>query len=326
MTSNARRPGLRSDQRPEGSDSDEKREDERDAPVRGSGPSVVALGGGHGLAATIAALRLYASEVTAVVSVADDGGSSGRLRRTIGIPAPGDLRRCLSALADPDNPWAAALEYRFPAGTGGLEDHALGNLMLAALAGPDRDLTGPARRVARLLGACGTALPATSVPVDLEADIGDQSVVGQLAVAQTPGGIRRLRLRPESPPAPPQAVAAIAAADQVVLGPGSLYTSVLAAATVPAIRAALVATSACRVYVCNLEPQLPETAGYSSFDHLEAILAHGVPVDVMVVHGTAGQPEVFRGARIVRADLAGPAGAAHEPAKLAVVLASLGAA
>jgi len=303
------------------SDGDESRE--RGSRAAHDGPSVVALGGGHGLAATIAALRLYASEVTAVVSVADDGGSSGRLRRTIGIPAPGDLRRCLTALADRDNPWAAALEYRFPSGTDGLEGHALGNLVLAALAGSDRDLTGPAGKVARLLGARGTALPATSVPVDLEADIGDQLVVGQLAVAQTPGGIRRLRLRPESPPAPPAAVAAIAAADQVVLGPGSLYTSVLAAATVPAIRQALVATSARTIYVCNLEPQPPETAGYSSFDHLEAILAHGVPVDVMVVHGAVGPLEVFRGTRIVRADLADPAGRGHEPAKLAVVLAAL---
>jgi uncharacterized cofD-like protein len=287
------------------------------------GPSVVAIGGGHGLAATIAALRLYAAEVTAVVSVADDGGSSGRLRRAIGIPAPGDLRRCLTALADPDNPWAAALEYRFPAGSDGLDDHALGNLVLAALAGSDRDLTGPAVRVAALLDACGTALPATSVPVDLEADIGDECVVGQLAVAQTPGGIRRLRLRPESPPAPPQAVAALTVADQVVLGPGSLYTSVLAAATVPAIRNALEATPAQRIYVCNLEPQPPETAGYSSTDHLDAILSHGVPVDVMVVHGHSGPAEVFRGTRIVRADLSDSAGASHDPAKLAVVLAGL---
>ena len=297
----------------------------------GGALSAVALGGGHGLATTLAALRLYAAKVTAVVSVADDGGSSGRLRRAIGIPAPGDLRRCLTALADPDNPWASALEYRFPSGTDGLEDHALGNLMLAALAGPDGDLSGPAERIAHLVGACGLAFPATSVPVELEADIAGARVVGQLAVASTPGGIRRVGIIPSDAPAPPEVPDAIMSADQVVLGPGSLYTSVLAAATVRAVREALVARTGGRIYICNLAPQPPESAGYGEADHLRAVLEHGVPVDVMLIHGTSDglnhrdtQAEIdLNGTRVVSADIADAHGAGHDPAKLARALSRL---
>jgi uncharacterized cofD-like protein len=291
----------------------------------------VALGGGHGLAATLRALRLYAGKVTAGVSVADDGGSSGRLRKAIGIAAPGDLRRCLAALADPTNAWASAIEYRFPGGTGGLEDHALGNLMLAALAGPDGDLSGPAERVARLVGACGLAFPATSVPVELEADIAGERVVGQLAVALSTGGIRRVGVVPLDAPAPPQVPEAIFSADQVVLGPGSLYTSVLAAATVTAIREALLQRRDGRIYVCNLAPQPPETAGYAEADHLRAILEHGVPVDVMLIHhnpdtpidGSFERESEMHGTRVVRADRVDARGTGHDPAKLARALSRL---
>ena len=284
--------------------------------------SAVALGGGHGLATTLRALRRYATQVTAVVSVADDGGSSGRLRQSNGIPAPGDLRRCITALADPVNPWTEALEYRFPAGTA-LENHALGNLMLAALTGPDGDLSGPAEQVARLVGAKGRVFPATSVPVELEADIAGERVVGQLAVAQTAGGIRRIAVKPGEAPTPPAVPEAIVSADQVVLGPGSLYTSVLAAATVRAIREALAERRGGRVYVCNLAPQPPETAGYREVDHLTAILGHGVPVDVMLIHGVPDTEFEVQGTRVVRRDLADAGVGGHDPVKLARWLSQL---
>ncbi len=220
------------------------------------GPRVVALGGGHGLAATLTAVRSYASQVTAVVSVADDGGSSGRLRQAFGIPAPGDLRRCLVALGDPTSPWTGFFEHRFDAGE--LEGHALGNLVIAGLASATGDFAAALEEAGRLVGCAGRVLPASTVPVVLKADADGGPVEGQVNVSSA-GRISAVSLVPPDAPAPPAALKAIATADQVVLGPGSLFTSVLAAAIVPEVTEALAATSAQTVYVCNLRPQLPET-------------------------------------------------------------------
>ena len=287
---------------------------------------MVALGGGHGLASTLCALRLYAGRITAVVSVADDGGSSGRLREIAGIPAPGDLRRCLVAMAADGSPWARAFEYRFPAGTGDLEGHALGNLIIAGLANALDDFAGALDLASDLVGAVGRVLPATSVPAVLRAEAAGREVVGQVAVSETRDSITCVSIVPPDAPVPGEALDAIGDADQVVLGPGSLYTSVLAVAAVPGIRRALEARRSGRVYVCNLRPQPPETAGFSEEDHLRAVLDHGIPVDVMVAAGPPGEgpaEEEILGVRVVRADLARADGGGHEPEGLAAVLSRL---
>lgn len=266
------------------------------------GPYVVALGGGHGLATTLQAVRSYAGRVAAVVSVADDGGSSGRLRQIAGIPAPGDLRRCLVAMAAPESPWAEAFEYRFPSGD--LEGHALGNLVIAGLANVTGDFGRALDLAAGLLGAQGRVLPATSRPVVLKADVAGIEVVGQVNVSAAAGPITSVSIVPPDAPVPDEVLEAVSEADQVVIGPGSLFTSVLAVCVVPGIRAALAARTGGRIYVCNLRPQHPETAGFTTEDHLRAVRDHGVPIDVMV------PPD----------DLARPDGSGHDPQRLAGVL------
>lgn len=305
---------------------------------------MVALGGGHGLASTLRAVRRYAGRLTAVVSVADDGGSSGRLRQSVGIPAPGDLRRCLVALADPESPWAQAFEHRFSAGD--LKGHPLGNLIIAGLADFSGDFTEALRQSARLLGVSAQVLPATSGPVVLRADVAGREVVGQVNVAEATGRITSVALVPPDPSVPEEVVAALEEADQVVMGPGSLFTSVLAVGAVPEIRSALRRRVGGRVFVCNLRPQPPETAGFAAVDHLGAIVDHGVPVDVMVVDagyaaglpptglpptgptgvdglGVAGVGEPGRAVRILTAPLARPDRSGHDPVLLAAVLAQL---
>jgi uncharacterized cofD-like protein len=284
-------------------------------------PHVVAMGGGHGLATTLRAVRRYAGRVTAVVSVADDGGSSGRLRQIAGIPAPGDLRRCLVAMAAENSLWAEAFEYRFPSGD--LEGHALGNLVIAGLANVTGDFGSALDVAAALVGAAGRVLPATSVPVVLKADVAGTEVVGQVNVSETPGVISSVSIVPPDAPVSPEVTSALARADQVVIGPGSLFTSVLAVCVVPGIRDALVARRGGRVYVCNLRPQPPETAGFSAEDHLRAVLAHGVPVDVMVVAqppGPSPSPRRLLGVPVVAGPLARPDGSGHDPEQLASIL------
>lgn len=319
-------------------------------------PRVVVLGGGHGLATTIQAARLYAGELTAVVSVADDGGSSGRLRQIAGIPAPGDLRRCLVAMAaggDPTGPgtWARAFEYRFPSGDRDLEGHALGNLLIAGLANVTGEFGQALRLASELLGTVGRVLPATSTPVVLKADVAGTEVLGQVNVSESPGVISGVSIVPPDATVPPEVLEAIAGADQVVIGPGSLFTSVLAVCVVPGIRSALEARHRSHrgdsgdsggggdrssqhapigsllqgqphpptVYVCNLRPQPPETAGFTPADHLRAVLSHGVPVDVMITHEPvpAQGPD---GVRILQAPVGRPDGAGHDPRRLAAVL------
>lgn len=288
-------------------------------------PSVVALGGGHGLACVLRATRRYAGEVLAVVSVADDGGSSGRLRRDLDVLPPGDLRHCLVALAD-DELWARAFEHRFSAGE--LEGHPVGNLVLAGL---DETLGDPVAAIdaaARLLGAVGRVRPATAEPVVLKADVDGESVEGQVAVMTVAGRIRRVELVPDDAPAHPDAVAAIAAADQVVLAPGSLYTSLLPVLCVAGIRDAIARTPAQVVQVCNLRPQPPETTGLDGADHVRAVLDHGTRVDVLLAEadGALDVDETLVagwGVRLVRGQLARPSGLAHDPVKLAPALADL---
>jgi uncharacterized cofD-like protein len=288
-------------------------------------PNVVALGGGHGLSVALRAAREYAGEITAIVSVADDGGSSGRLRRDLDVVAPGDLRRCLGALATGGGPWPDAFEYRCRAGE--LEGHALGNLMLIGLAETTGDLTGALDEMGRLLHTVGRVLPATLGPVKLSAEVGGTRVVGQVAVAHAHESIADLRIEPADASAPPDALAAIAAADQIVLAPGSLYTSIVAVCCVPDIRAALAAASAPVVQVANID-QENETSGLDGTDHLRVVLDHGGRVDVYLYDPSRGlavdQAVVAKlGARAVGAPIADAERRVHDPVQLAQALSAL---
>ena len=268
-------------------------------------PAVVALGGGRGLATTLRAVRRYAGRITAIVSIADDGGSSGRLREAFGIGAPGDLRKCLVALAEDESSlWARAFEHRFSAGE--LEGHALGNLVIAGLASATGDFREALRESGRLVGTIGEVLPATTIPVVLKAEAESGSVEGQVRVSAA-GRISAVSIVPPDAPPPPAAVRAIEEADQVVIGPGSLFTSVLAAIAVPGLRDALAKTSARKIYVCNLRQQVPETEGYDTDAHVEALVAHGVEPDVVLADP----------------NLADASGGSHDPARLAAALQEL---
>lgn len=286
----------------------------------------MALGGGHGLAAALQAARRYAGSITAVVSLADDGGSSGRLRRDLGGAPPGDLRKCLVALGARDSIWREVFEHRFS--NGDLEGHALGNIVLSGLAAVFGDLGRALDEAGRLLRAQGRVVPATSEPVVLEADVDGVPVEGQVAVSVAPGRIRRVALVPAEAKAHPDAVSAIELADQVVLGPGSLFTSVIPVVAVAGIREALLATRARVVQVCNLRPQVPETVGLNGTDHLRAVLEHGARVDVFLYQeggplaADHGVTESL-GIEAVVADVARVDGLVHDPERLARALAAL---
>jgi uncharacterized cofD-like protein len=282
-------------------------------------PRVVAIGGGHGLAATLRAVRTYTDRITAIVSVADDGGSSGRLRQLLHIIPPGDLRMCLVALAEPGSLLASAFDFRFADEE--LAGHALGNLVLAGLIDGTNDPVAALDEACRLLGVKGRVLPATTDPVVLKAEADGGQVAGQVAVMAT-DNIRTVSLVPTDPTSPPQVVAALEGADQIILGPGSLFTSVLAAAVVPEIRDGIRRSGARKIYVCNLRPQVPETEAFDVQMHIEALVAHGIDVDMVVCDTSAldlGLPPV----KVIDGDLARPNGLAHDSAKLAQALSHL---
>ncbi|MCA1781283.1 MAG: uridine diphosphate-N-acetylglucosamine-binding protein YvcK [Dermatophilaceae bacterium] len=258
--------------------------------MRGSGPpTVAALGGGHGLAATLSALRLLTDDVTAIVTVADNGGSSGRLRAEFGVLPPGDLRMALAALCD-DSEWGHAwrdvMQHRFQ-GSGPLAGHALGNLLIVALWEIYEDPVAGLDLVGRLLEARGRVLPMAAVPLDIEADIrqGETlvTVVGQAEVATAPGRVEAVRLVPQEPPAYSESVAAIRAADWVVLGPGSWFTSVMPHLLVPDLRDALRATRARRALVLNLDLPAGETEGLTTHELIESFASYADDVRLDVV-------------------------------------------
>jgi len=258
-------------------------------------PRVVALGGGHGLYASLQALRRVTSDITAVVTVADDGGSSGRLRREFDMLPPGDLRMALAALCGDDRDgrlWADILQSRF-GGTGPLAGHAIGNLLLAGIWEQLGDPVEGLDMVARLLDVQGRVLPMSKVPLEIEADVRGlvpgspdalRLVRGQATVAKTAGEVRAVRLVPATPPACPEALAAIRDADWVILGPGSWFTSVLPHLLVPELAQALLETRARRCLTMNLVPA-EETQGYSPSAHLEVLAAHAprLRLDAVVV-------------------------------------------
>lgn len=286
--------------------------------MSGSGPSVVAIGGGHGLAVVLEAMVDGSSSLTAVVSVADDGGSSGRLRRDLGIVAPGDMRRCLAALT-PNGLIRKALEHRFDHGV--LAGHPAGNVLLASLLELESDPVVVMDTLAAMVEARGRVLPATSEPVDLLASAARGTVKGQVAISES-GAIHEIRFSPAEPEVPSAVVAAIEHADLIVLGPGSLYTSVLAP-VVPGVAAALRRRQGSLVHVANLAAEPGETEGYGLDDHIEAVLRHGVDPDVVIADVTASSDGRF-GDRLRQYELVGALQSVHDPRRLGTVLSSLG--
>jgi uncharacterized cofD-like protein len=299
---------------------------------------VVALGGGHGLAATLSALRQVTDDLTAIVTVADDGGSSGRLRRDYGVLPPGDLRMALAALCCDDEwgtTWAQVVQHRF-GGDGELAGHAVGNLLITALWELLGDPVTGLDWLGRLLRVCGRVLPMAAVPLEIVATVEgadparphDASVVrGQASVAVTPGRVRSIELVPADPPAVPEAVSAVLAADWIVFGPGSWFTSVLPHLLVPSLSSALAATSARRLVALNLVPQPGETEGFSPHKHLEVLADHAPSLSFDVVLADRGavsgaeddleKAAALLHASLVLADVAAADGARHDPVRLA---------
>jgi uncharacterized cofD-like protein len=280
----------------------------------------VAVGGGHGTAVTLKAARRYAGLLTGIVSVADDGGSSGRLRELLNVVALGDIRKCLVALAEDDSALAAAFERRYDEGE--LAGHALGNLILLGLIDATGDLVQGVREAAVLLGARGDVLPATTEPVVLKAESAQGTVAGQVAVMGT-GDLWAVSLVPDDSKPPPLAVERILGAQQVVIGPGSLFTSVLAAVSVHGIAEAVAQSDAQVVYVCNLRPQVPETAGYDVAAHIAALARHNVTVDVVVCDSIQGMGIGAMDVPVRDVPLTGENRLVHSPAKLAEALSGL---
>jgi uncharacterized cofD-like protein len=281
---------------------------------------VVAIGGGHGTAVTLRAARHFAAEITAIVSVADDGGSTGRLREQLDVVALGDLRKCLGALAEDGSVLARAFEHRFSEGD--LAGHALGNVLLAGMVQAAGDLVTGIDETAAVLHAAGRVLPATTEKVVLRAVGAGGEVNGQVAVSRA-GRIDRVFLSPEGSVPPEAAVEAIRRADQILIGPGSLFTSVLAAVAVDGIAAAVDEAPGQRVYICNLRPQVPETEGYDVGDHVAALRRHGVTVDAVLWDPSTGMPLGRPETAVLERPLAGRNGLVHDPARLAEALADL---
>ena len=308
------------------------------APVERRALEVVALGGGHGLAASLASLRRVVTDLTAVVTVADNGGSSGRLREEFRCLPPGDLRMALAALCDDDDwgrTWADVLQHRFSS-DGDLHQHAVGNLLIVALWELLADHVGGLDLVGRLLQAQGRVLPMAETPLDITADVelpdGRRAQVrGQVEVATTHGRVLQVALDPADPEPCGQALAAIAAADWVVLGPGSWFTSVIPHLLVPELRSALEQTSARRMVVLNLAPQTGETTGFTPDRYLETLADHApdLRLDVVLADPSTVTDEVALrgsceglGARLVLADVASDDGSPrHDVDKLAVAYA-----
>ncbi|MEA2001960.1 MAG: uridine diphosphate-N-acetylglucosamine-binding protein YvcK [Actinomycetota bacterium] len=235
------------------------------------GPHVVAIGGGKGLAAALAAILRYAGRIDAIVTVADDGGSSGRLAPDLEIPPPGDIRKCLIALTPNDSVWRQLFEYRFDAAD--VSGHSLGNLIIASLADLEGDFGAALKAAEKLLGTVGSVIPVSRQRLHIEAVVDGNRVEGQVALALSRGNVEEMRLTPADALASSEALDAIAAADQIVIGPGSLYTSLLATLLVPEIVEAVNHSEARLVYVANASTQDGETLGMDCADHLEALIA-----------------------------------------------------
>jgi uncharacterized cofD-like protein len=312
------------------------------------GPRIVAIGGGTGLSTLLRGLKEHSSHLTAVVTVADDGGSSGKLREQLGVPAVGDIRNCIVALADAEPLMAELLQYRFPETdrTGSSSDdttlggHAVGNLLIAAMTAVEGgDFEEGVRQMNRVLAVRGQVVPVSPTPTVIHARLRDGTVVdGQSTISGTTG-IERVWLTPDDVAVSEDAVRAIAEADAIVLGPGSLYTSILPSLLLPQIRDALLASPALRIFVCNVATQAGETAGFDLADHMEALEGHTAAglVDIILANNqfAAQVPEDWHGEpvrlrwppeaasppKLVLDDVVDPANAHHhDPARLAAAI------
>jgi uncharacterized cofD-like protein len=309
--------------------------------ILGRGPRVVAIGGGTGLSNLLRGLKAYTSNLTAIVTVADDGGSTGRLRQEFGVIAPGDLRQCIAALAEAEPLMSRLFQYRFNSGSG-LEGHSFGNLFLVAMSEVTGNFEEAIHETSRVLNVRGTILPSTLEDVTLSARTQEDELVhGEHNISERGTAIKELFLNPSSPEAHPDAVRAILEADVVVIGPGSLYTSVLPNFLVEGIRKAVQATGALKIFVCNVATQHGETDGFSVGDHLEALEKHAGPgiVHAVVANNNIapelpeawhsapvrfrenGHPALARGVRVVEADVVAAENRyRHDPDKLAATI------
>jgi uncharacterized cofD-like protein len=302
------------------------------------GPHVVAIGGGHGLSKALQAASAYAGRVDAVVSVADDGGSSGRLAVELDIPAPGDVRKCLLALTPEDSMWRRMFEYRFDSAD--VAGHSLGNLIIAALADLEGSFEQALVTAERLLGTSGSVIPACRQHLRLEAESEGRAISGQVAISHHRGRIDVVDVVPREVAATPRAVEAIEDADQILLGPGSLITSTIAAMRVPGVTEAINDSGAQLVYIANLITQDGETLAMDGIDHLDALLrltgvrppgaivANEHVIDVSPpLHMITFDAELIAtyGADLVTRDLvdADAQWPSHDPAKLGAVLATI---
>jgi uncharacterized cofD-like protein len=257
------------------------------------GPKIVVIGGGTGLSTLLRGLKQYSSNITAIVTVADDGGSSGRLRREMGILPPGDIRNCIAALADEEKLLTELFQYRFHAGDG-LSGHSFGNLFISAMTEITGDLEQAIDASAKVLAIRGKVLPATLTDVSLWAKLADGRIIeGESKITEAMGQIRQIGCHPADPVALPAALAAIKEADYIIIGPGSLYTSIIPNLLVPAIRQALARVTVPRIYVCNIMTQPGETDNYSVADHLRAIegVCEERIVDAVLAQKTAPSPQ-----------------------------------
>lgn len=244
------------------------------------GPRIAAIGGGTGLSTMLRGLKQYTRNLTAIVTVADDGGGSGMLRQDLGMPPPGDIRHCMEALANVEPVMAQLLTYRFPGGSGSLAGQSFGNLLLAALNGISGSFDQAVTRMSQVLAITGRVLPVTNENVQLEATFENgTSVVGESKISAFKKAqdcrITQVRLLPERPPALTETLHAIEEADLILLGPGSLYTSVIPNLLVSGVGEAIRSSDALKIYVCNIMTQDGETEGYTAADHVSALLSHG---------------------------------------------------
>lgn len=238
------------------------------------GPRIVAIGGGTGLSVLLRGLKGYSANITAIVAVADDGGSSGRLRQQLGIVPPGDIRNCIAALADAEPLMTQLMQYRFPPGSG-LDDHAFGNLFIAAMTAVTGDFEEAVRESNRVLAVRGQVLPATSVPLNLGAILASgRRLQGQVAISHAEEPIEQVTIEPQDVRGNREALERILEADMIVIGPGSLFSSVLPNMLISDIRDAVAAAPGVRVYVCNVATQPGETGAFTAGAHLDALFHH----------------------------------------------------
>ncbi|WP_268626245.1 gluconeogenesis factor YvcK family protein [Paenibacillus alvei] len=273
-------------------------------------PRIVVMGGGTGLSVMLRGLKEKPLDITAIVTVADDGGSSGILRSELQMPPPGDIRNVLTALADVEPSLSEMLKYRFKSGSG-LAGHSLGNLLLAAMTDITGDFVAGIRELSRVLAVRGRVLPAANQAVVLKAEMEDGSIVsGESSIPQAGQRIKRVFLEPEQVEALPEAVEALREADAILIGPGSLYTSIIPTLLVPKLAQAVLESNAVKIFVCNVMTQPGETDNYSVSDHLEAVQLHvGTQLfDYVIVNNGEIPPQVQdkyaeQGAKAVHLDM-----------------------